>query len=314
MARVITVAAAQLGPVPRDASRGTVVARMVAIMEQAARVRTALVVFPELALTSFFPRWAIDDDSVLHGFFESSMPSPETQPLFATARRLQLGVCFGYAELTRQAGSLRRFNSSALVGPDGSLIGHYRKVHLPGDREPQPGFEHQHLEKRYFETGDLGFPVWRAFGGVVGMLICNDRRWPEAWRVLGLQAVELVLIGYNTPMRNPEAPEHDRLVAFQHSLVLQSGCYQNGTWAVAVGKAGIEEGQAMLPDSMVVAPSGEIVARATTSGDELVVAEIDLDATRSYKATIFDFGAHRVPQAYRMIIERTGAEPPEAGT
>ena len=283
-------------------------------MEQAAQARAALVVFPELALTSFFPRWAIDDESVLEGFFESSMPSRETQPLFAAAHRLRLGLCFGYAELARQADSVRRFNSSVLVGPDGGLIGHYRKVHLPGDRDPQPGYGHQHLEKRYFATGDLGFPVWRAFGGVVGMLICNDRRWPEAWRVLGLQAVELVLIGYNTPLHNPEAPGHDELVAFQHALVIQAGCYQNSTWAVAVGKAGVEEGQAMLADSMIVAPSGEVVAKAATSGDELVLAEIDLDLTRSYKTTIFDFGAHRVPQAYRMLVERTAAEPPVAET
>ena len=283
-------------------------------MEQAAQARAALVVFPELALTSFFPRWAIDDESVLEGFFESSMPSRETQPLFAAAHRLRLGLCFGYAELARQADSVRQFNSSVLVGPDGGLIGHYRKVHLPGDREPQPGYGHQHLEKRYFATGDLGFPVWRAFGGVVGMLICNDRRWPEAWRVLGLQAVELVLIGYNTPLHNPEAPGHDELVAFQHALVIQAGCYQNSTWAVAVGKAGVEEGQAMLADSMIVAPSGEVVAKAATSGDELVLAEIDLDLTRSYKTTIFDFGAHRVPQAYRMLVERTAAEPPVAET
>ena len=283
-------------------------------MEQAAQARAALVVFPELALTSFFPRWAIDDESVLEGFFESSMPSRETQPLFAAAHRLRLGLCFGYAELARQADGVRRFNSSVLVGPDGGLIGHYRKVHLPGDRDAQPGYGHQHLEKRYFATGDLGFPVWRAFGGVVGMLICNDRRWPEAWRVLGLQAVELVLIGYNTPLHNPEAPGHDELVAFQHALVIQAGCYQNSTWAVAVGKAGVEEGQAMLADSMIVAPSGEVVAKAATSGDELVLAEIDLDLTRSYKTTIFDFGAHRVPQAYRMLVERTAAEPPVAET
>lgn len=310
MGRVITIAAAQLGPIPREAQRSSVVVRMVALMEQAARVRAALVVFPELALTSFFPRWTLDEESVLHGFFEASMPSRETQPLFAAARRLRLGVSFGYAEVARQAGRLRRFNSSVLVGPDGDLIGHYRKVHLPGDREPQPGFEYQHLEKRYFETGDLGFPVWRGFGGIVGMLICNDRRWPEAWRVLGLQAVELVLLGYNTPLHNPEAPEHDRLVSFQHALVIQAGCYQNGTWAVAAGKAGIEEGQAMLADSMIVAPSGEIVAKSSTSGDELVVAEIDLDRTRSYKNTIFDFGAHREPQSYRMLVERRGAVPP----
>jgi predicted amidohydrolase len=310
MGRVITIAAAQLGPTPRDAPRRAVVDRMIALMEQAARARAVLVVFPELALTTFFPRWAIDDDSVLDGFFESSMPSLETQPLFAAARRLQLGVCLGYAELASQAGRFHRFNSSALVGPDGVLIGHYRKVHLPGDREPQPGFEHQHLEKRYFETGDLGFPVWRGFGGIVGMLICNDRRWPEAWRVLGLQGVELVLVGYNTPLQNPEAPGLDPLVRFHHRLVMQAGAYQNATWAVAVAKGGVEEGQALLADTFIVAPSGEIVAHSQTQGDELVVAECDLDRAHSYKTTIFDFAAHRKPQTYSRITEFTGAVPP----
>ena len=142
------------------------------------------------------------------------------------------------------------------------------------------------------------------------MLICNDRRWPEAWRVLGLQGVELVLVGYNTPLQNPEAPEHDPLVRFHHRLAMQAGAYQNATWAVAVAKGGIEEGQAMLADTFVVAPSGEIVAHSQTQGDELVVAECDLDRTHSYKTTIFDFAAHRKPQAYGRITEYTGAVPP----
>ncbi len=310
MSRVVTVAAAQLGPVPRGAKRAAVVERMVALMEQAARERATLVVFPELALTSFFPRWAIDDEAELDGFYETSMPGPDTEPLFAAARELRLGLSFGYGELADAAGRRRRFNSAILVDPEGAQVGHYRKVHLPGDREPQPGFEFQHLEKRCFEAGDRGFPAWRAFGGVVGMLICNDRRWPEAWRVLGLQDVELVLVGYNTPLHNPEAPAHDSLVRFQHRLVMQAGAYQNATWAVAVAKGGVEEGQAMLADTLIVAPSGEIVASSRTEGDELVLAECDLDRTRSYKTTIFDFAAHREPAAYRLITERKGAEPP----
>ena len=310
MSRVITVAAAQLGPVPRGAQRAAVVARMLGLMAQAARERATLVVFPELALTSFFPRWSIDDEAELDSFYEAAMPGPDTEPLFAAACELRLGLAFGYGELAGQSGRRQRFNSAILVGPDGAVVGHYRKVHLPGDREPQPGFEFQHLEKRYFETGDRGFPVWRAFGGVVGMAICNDRRWPEAWRVMGLQGVELVLVGYNTPLHNPEAPAHDPLVRFQHRLVMQAGAYQNATWAVAVAKGGVEEGQAMLADTVIVAPSGEIVASSSTEGDELVLAECDLERTRSYKTTIFDFAAHREPGSYRLITERKGAMPP----
>jgi N-carbamoyl-D-amino-acid hydrolase len=285
-------------------------ARLYRLMDGAKSDRVELIAFPELALTSFFPRWMLDEGPVLDAYYEHETPEQVLAPLINRANRSRIGFTLGYAERQLKAGFRQRFNTSVLFDPCGTLVGKYRKIHLPGDRAERAGATFQHLEKRYFDTGNLGFPTWKAFGGIVGMLICNDRRWPEAWRVLGLQAVELVLIGYNTPLHNPEAPEHDRVVAFQHALVIQAGCYQNSTWAVAAGKAGVEEGQAMLAESMIVAPSGEIVAKATTDGDELVVAEIDLDLTRSYKTTIFDFGAHRQPQAYRMIVERNGAVPP----
>ena len=67
----------------------------------------------------------------------------------------------------------------------------------------------QHLEKRYFEPGDLGFNVWRTMGGILGMCICNDRRWPEAWRAYGLQGVELMLIGYNSAAYDPNGGSTD---------------------------------------------------------------------------------------------------------
>src|SRR6185312_4618695 len=74
---------------------------------------------------------------------------------------------------------------SILVDKTGSVVGKYRKVHLPGHADHRPNYPFQHLEKRYFEPGDLGFPVWRALGGNIGMCICNDRRWPETYRVMG---------------------------------------------------------------------------------------------------------------------------------
>ena len=268
-----------------------------------------LVVYPELALTTFFPRWFFEDEAELDPFYESQMPGPDTQPLFDEARRLGVGFCLGYAERVVEDGRVRRFNTSILVDSTGTIVARYRKVHLPGHREHEPWRRFQHLEKRYFEPGP-GFGVARAFGGVVGMAICNDRRWSETYRVLGLQGVELVLIGYNTPVENPPAPEHDRLGDFHNHLVMQSGAYQNGTWVVGVAKAGLEEGCEMIGGSCIIAPTGEIAAVCTTRGDELVVARCDLDACTSYKRTVFDFAQHRRPSAYRMIVERTGAEPP----
>ncbi len=310
MTRIVTVAAAQLGPIARAETRAQVVARLLALMRQAKAHGCDLVVYPELALTTFFPRWYFERQEEIDAFFERAMPSPDTQPLFDAARELGIGFYMGYAELAAEGGRARRFNSSILVDKGGRIAGKYRKIHLPGHAGHEPWRRFQHLEKRYFETGDLGFPVFRAFGGLVGMCICNDRRWPETYRVMGLQGVEMVLVGYNTPVHNPPAPEHDALSHFHNELVMQSGAYQNGTWVVGVAKGGCEEGVDQIGNSIIVAPSGEIVAACTTVGDELAIARCDLDLTRSYKTTVFDFARHREPQAYGLIVERKGAVPP----
>ena len=310
MSRVITVGAAQLGPIARHENRSGVVKRLVALLGQAHARGCDLVVFPELALTTFFPRWWMEAQAEIDAFFEREMPGPETRPLFDEAARLGLAFCLGYAELSREGDALRRYNTSILVDRGGAIVGKYRKVHLPGHAEHEPWRPFQHLEKRYFDVGDLGFPVWRMLGGVLGMCICNDRRWPETYRVMGLQGVEMILLGYNTPAHNPPAPEHDQLGPFHNHLVMQAGAYQNGTWVVGVAKCGTEEGCDLIGQSAVIAPSGEIVARCATLGDELITARCDLDLTRSYKETIFNFARHRRPEHYRLIVERAGAEPP----
>jgi N-carbamoyl-D-amino-acid hydrolase len=310
MTRIVTVGAAQLGPIARSDTRAQVVQRMVALMTEAQRCGCDLVVFPELALTTFFPRWFMEDQAEIDGFFEREMPGPETRPLFDAAKRLGVGFYLGYAELAQEDGRTRHFNTAITVDKTGTVIGKYRKIHLPGHAEHEPWRQFQHLEKRYFETGNLGFNVFRGFGGVLGMAICNDRRWPETYRVMGLQGVEMVLIGYNTPVHNPPAPEHDALSHFHNELVMQSGAYQNGSWVVGVAKAGNEEGVPQIGNSIIVAPSGEIVGACSTTGDELAVARCDLDLTLSYKNTTFNFAKHREPQAYGMIVERKGAVAP----
>jgi predicted amidohydrolase len=310
MPRLITVAAAQLGAIARSETRSLVVKRLLALLAESHGRGAGLGVFPELALTTFFPRWWMEDPAEIDAFFEREMPGPETRPLFDEARRLGIGLCLGYAELVADGGGTRRFNTSILVDKAGRLVGKYRKIHLPGHAEHEPWRAFQHLEKRYFDVGDLGWPVWRAFGGLFGMCICNDRRWPETYRVMGLQGVEMILLGYNTPVHNPPAPEHDLLGAFHNHLVMQAGAYQNGTWVVGVAKCGREEGCDLLGQSAIIAPSGEIAAMCTTLGDEVATVRCDLDAARSYKDTVFNFARHRRPEHYRMIVERTGAEPP----
>ena len=279
------------------------------MLREAADRGAQLVTFPELALTTFFPRWHVPLDEADH-WYETEMPSPATKPLWDEAARLGVGFCLGYARKTPDG---RRQNVAQLVGPDGSTIGLFVKVHVPGHRDHEPDRPFQHAERHYFEPGD-DFPVWKAFGGIVGMAICNDRRWPETYRVMGLQGVELVLIGYNTPLHYAPDPSHNPLQAFHNHLVMQAGAYQNGTFVVGVAKGGIEEGVESLAQSVIIAPSGQIISQAMTTGDEVIVARIDLDETRAYKGTLFDFDRYRVPEAYRRITEQRGVVLPEEAT
>ncbi|HKX76704.1 MAG TPA: N-carbamoyl-D-amino-acid hydrolase [Acidimicrobiia bacterium] len=311
MTRHLTLAAAQMGPVARDEPREKVVGRLLDLLHDAHARGAELVAFPELALTTFFPRYFIEDEDEINSWFESEMPGPVTQPLFDEARRLRLGFSLGYAELTRAPdGTTHRHNTQILVERDGAVVGKYHKVHIPGHEHHEPWRPFQHAERHFFEPG-TEFPVWRAFGGMVGMAICNDRRWPETYRAMGLQGAELIIIGYNTPLYYAPDPQQNALQAFHNHLVMQSGAYQNGTYVVGVAKGGIEEGVDSLAHSVIIAPSGQIMAQAVTTGDEVVVARIDLDYCKFYKETVFDFDRYRVPEAYRLITERRGAQPPE---
>ena len=315
MTRSLRIAGAQMGPNSLHDSRSRVLGRMLTLLDQAARERAQLVVFPELAFTTFFPRHAFASEAELLPFFERSMPNPEVQALFDRAAALKLGFYVGYAELTPEG---RRYNSAIIVGPDGKMLLKYRKVHLPGTQDVIPGLERQQLEKRYFSYGDLGFPVARAprewSGAVMGMLICNDRRWPEAWRVLALQNVELVCIGYNSAAYDPggSGVETAALRTFHSTLAVQANAYMNATWAISVAKAGVEDGAGLIGGSLIVDPNGVIRAQASTLDDELIVVEADLDVCRHGKQRMFNFAAHRRPQWYRPIIDQVGVvEPPE---
>ena len=311
MTRRLVVGAAQLGPIAKDESREEVVERLMALLHEAHRRDVELVVYPELALTTFFPRWVIREQAEIDQWFETEMPGPATKPLFDEAKRLGIGFSLGYAELTTdEEGETHHYNTQILVERDGSIVGKYRKVHIPGHEEYEADREFQHAERYYFEASPEGFPVWRSFGGIVGMAICNDRRWPETYRVLGLQGAELILIGYNTPLYYSPDPQQNPLQAFHNHLVMQAGAYQNGAWVVGVAKGGLEEGVELLAHTVIIAPSGQIVAQCITNTDELAVAAIDLDYTKLYKETLFDFDRYGVPEHYRIITEQGRVVPP----
>ena len=302
--RSFPLAVAQLGPIQPQDTRAQAVARLLEMMKEAAARGAKLVVFPELALTTFFPRYWMSEQEAVERYFEKSMPSPVTQVLFETAQKLAIGFHLGYAEIAKDG---RRFNTAILVNDQGAIVGRYRKIHLPGHSDHKIGAPFQHLEKKFFEVGDEGFKVWSSMNAKIGLCICNDRRWSKTWRVLCLQGADLVVLGYNTPSVNIHWPEPPHLRMFHHLITLQASAYQNAIWIAAAAKAGVEDGSHLIGGSVIVAPSGEIMAQAKGEGDEVLFCHADLALGDTFKEHVFNFAAHRRPEHYQLIVDRVGA-------
>lgn len=307
--RKLGLAVAQMGPVHLADTREQVVKRLVEMMREAKGRGAEFVVFPELALTTFFPRYWISDEEANEKYFEATMPNARVQPLFDEARKLGVGFYLGYAELTPEG---RRFNTAIMVDQSGAIIGKYRKIHLPGHSDHKPDAPFQHLEKKFFEVGDLGFRVFETLNTKIGMALCNDRRWPETYRVMALQSAEVVVLGYNTPSWNIHWNEPMHLRTSTHLISLQANAYQNAIWVAAAAKCGSEDGHHMIGSSVIVAPTGEIVARAISEDDEVIVASADLTWCENFRNHVFNFAKHRRPEHYGLIVERTGAGDPIA--
>lgn len=190
------LAVSQMEPVGLNDSRAVVVQCLVDMKREPAIRGACIVVFPELALTTFFPRYWMEDTEANDRFYEASMLSVETQPLFTLARQLMIGFYLGYAELTPEG---PRFNTSILVDQHAKIVGRYRQIHLPSHSDHKPDAPFKHLEKKYFEVGNDGSGVTRMLGTLIGQCLCNDRSWPETYRVMSLQSARLVVLDYNTP-------------------------------------------------------------------------------------------------------------------
>ncbi|KAK0917809.1 hypothetical protein LTR02_000175 [Friedmanniomyces endolithicus] len=324
----IRLAAAQMGTTHRSDPRSKTLDRMLKLLDDAANQGAEVVLFPEIALTTFFPRYLIDDAEELTSWFEHGdvTKSENTAPLFDKARELGVDISLGFAEAAENG---ERFNSSIYYhAKSGSILSKYRKIHLPGDFEPfeDPDAVNQ-LEKRYFKPGDLGFQAFRvpdlasSSEPIMGMMICNDRRWTEAWRCYGLQGVEVVLCGYNTPGFAPhlfgsdkdaDPKQAEQTALCHHKLVMQHGSYTNATFSVCAARCGVDDGKySLIGGSCIVGPEGDILAEAKTVEDEIIIADCDLSACRQGKTRTFDFARHRRVEHYRRIVEQTGIiEPP----
>jgi predicted amidohydrolase len=309
MSNYLKLGVAQLGPIHLADSRASVVNRLLGMLREAHADGCRLAVFPELALTTFFPRYVYHEQTEIDAWFEHAMPNAATRPLFAEAKKLGVAFYLGYAELIEEDGAVKHYNTSILVGPDGGIIGKYRKVHLPGHAEILDNVPFQHLEKRYFDVGNLGFPVWRLYDRIMGMCICNDRRWPETFRVMGLKGAELVMLGYNTPDVNIRQHEPVHLRMFHHQLTCQAAAYQNGIWLAVAAKAGREDGYGLIGGSSIIAPTGEIAVAAMGEDDEVITYNCDMALGEYIRQYQFNFANHRRIEHYDLITRQTGVVP-----
>jgi predicted amidohydrolase len=293
MPRQLKVAAAQMGPNQEGTPREAIVERMLALLEQAIREDVELIAYPEMALTPYFPkRIRLDFDQ----FFEREVPPKALAPLLERARAAGVAVHAGFCE---KAGE-RYFNTALLTDRDGRLCGTFRKIHLPGTTAPD-GYA-QVYEPYYFAHGDTGYRVFDAAGARVGLAICQDRRYPESYRCLALQGAEIILIGYNTPL--------SPLALDLNELCMRAGAYANLCFVVGAAKAGVEDGLELIGGSCVLSPLGQVLARAATSGDELVVARLDLDQLTPARRR-WNFLGRRQPRHYGRVLEPVREREPD---
>jgi hypothetical protein len=288
MTRPLTVAAAQLGP--SSPSKAQTVERMVALIEEAGERGIELLSFPELSLTPYF---ATKVHESWDDFFEEAMPSSVTLPLFQATHRARMHFVLPYAE--RETGCY--YNSAVFVSPEGTILGKYRKTHIPGWVEPRwEGLNI--LEKRYFSFGNLGFPVVSLPKVQLGTLICYDRRFSEGYRTLALGGAELICVPYNTPTfgQSREAGQETS------EVLLRAAAIENQLFIIAVGKAGMEDGAEYIGGSEIISPTGKVLAKAQSEGDELVTATIDLDEIAALKNK-WDLLADRRPEIYQQLVQ-----------
>jgi N-carbamoylputrescine amidase len=182
------------------------------------------------------------------------------------------------------------YNTACVIERDGTVLGKYRKTHIP---HVGPCF----WEKFYFKPGNLGYPVWETSVGRIGLIICYDRHFPEVARELGLKGAELVF--------NPSATV-ESLSRYLWELEQPAHAVANGFWIAASNRVGVEaplNNSRFYGSSYFCSPRGKIVAQASDSEDEVLVADLDLDEIREVRNT-WQFFRDRRPETYGELAQQ----------
>jgi N-carbamoylputrescine amidase len=263
-------------------------ARTLAKIAEAAGAGAHLACTQELFTTPYF---CVKQDPANFDLAET-IPGPTTDALCQTAREHGIVVV---ASLFENRGSEVYHNTAVVIDADGSLLGRYRKNHIPQD----PAFE----EKFYFTPGDLGYRAWRTRAGRIGVLICWDQWYPEAARLTVLRGAETLF--YPTAIGwLPE--EKAALGAAQHGAwetVQRGHAVANGCYVAAVNRVGREGGTEFWGQSFVADPYGRVTARASVDREEILYAETDPQLQADFRR-IWPFFRDRRIDTYGDLTKR----------
>ncbi len=276
--RSLTVAAVQMAMVDGDVARNVATAER--LVREAAGRGARLILIPEL----FEDRYFCEDQRAEH--LAKARPlsgHPTVEHFAAVARELNVVLPISFYE---RAGN-ELFNSCAIVDADGSVLGVYRKSHIPDG----PGYS----EKYYFRPGDTGFRVWDTAVGRVGVGICWDQWFPEVVRALALAGAEVIL--YPTAIGSePTEPTWDSAPHWQR--VMQGHAGANLVPVVAANRVGVEVGSRFTLEfygsSFIAGPTGDKIVEADRTSETVLTATFDLDEVAALRRSWGVFRDRRV--------------------
>ncbi len=258
------------------------VAKTVMKIERAAKKGAEIIALQELFQTPYFPQWEKmkkdDYAETLRGFTVSEMKR--------AAKKFRVTIVAPFYE--KKGG--KYFNTAAVIGKNGKLLGQYNKIHIPHD----PGF----YEKKYFEEGHTGYTIFRAGDVKFAVLICYDQWFPEAARMARLNGAQIIF--YPTAIGNiinydEEGDWHDAWETVQRGHAIS-----NSVYVAAVNRVGREGNIVFWGQSFVSDPFGKILKRASAVKEETIVIKLDLKLN-DYYSEGWGFLRNRRPDTYETI-------------
>jgi N-carbamoylputrescine amidase len=291
---VLKIAGVQFGGhVDKEAN----IATATRLVREAARRGAQIICPPELFSTIYF---CVETRREYFDWAEP-IPGPTTERMAALARETGTVLICPIFERTEDG---LFYNAAAVLGPDGALIGKYRKSSIPfmdRGRSAEP----RGNEKFYFRPGDLGFPTFPTpFGVRIGILICYDRHFPEAARMLGLGGAEIVFVPTVT----------SGMTRYLWDLELRAHAVTNIYYVCGVNKVGVDVGGSSrhhFGSSLVANPRGEIIAQANDTGEDIALAEVDVSVIPELRA-MWGYYRDRRPDLYGPLAEPQSRMPEPA--